>query len=121
MFPKCFFSCWWIGVGLALFGIVPLATPADQKITVTGKLIRAMAIGGESTGWAIQLDPEIVIDGKSVHSIEVSFADIKKLQELENKRVEASGTLSRRHGVERGYRPVLHIASIRAAAGKAGR
>jgi len=43
-----------------------------QKITVTGKLDRVMAIGGESTGWAIQLDSEAAIDGKQVNSIEVA-------------------------------------------------
>jgi len=45
-------------------------TPA-QKITVTGKLGRVMAIGGESTGWTILLDSEATIDGKQVNSVEV--------------------------------------------------
>ena len=32
-------------------------------MTVTGTLTRVMAIGGESTGWAIQLDSAAAIDG----------------------------------------------------------
>ena len=31
-----------------------------------------MAIGGESTGWMVQVDSETTIDGKPISSIEVS-------------------------------------------------
>ena len=59
-----------------------LATPqAQTTMTVTGTLARAMAIGGESTGWSIQVDPEIAVDGKPVHSIEISYKDAQKLDE----------------------------------------
>jgi hypothetical protein len=103
-----------IGVGLtvALSCICFEATAQEQKITVTGKLIRALAIGGESTGWVIQLESEISIDGKPVNSIEVDSHDIEKLKKLENKRVRASGKLSHRHGVETGNRSILDVSSI---------
>jgi hypothetical protein len=86
-----------------------------QKTTVTGKLSRVMAIGGESTGWSIQLDSEITVDGKQLNSIEIDYADAKTLQALENKRVKAKGRLADRHGVETGDRPVLDISSIKEA------
>jgi heat shock protein HslJ len=82
-----------IGTGLilALFCICLYAEMPAQKITVTGKLTRVMAIGGESTGWAIQLDSEATIDGKQVNSIEVDSRKTKRLEKLENKHVEATG------------------------------
>lgn len=90
------------------------AAPQPQtKMTVTGTLARAMAIGGESTGWSIQVDPEITVDGKPVHSIEVSYKDPEKLAQLENKRVKATGKLTHKHGVETGDRTVLEISSIK--------
>jgi heat shock protein HslJ len=88
------------------------AQPPRQKITVTGKLGRVMAIGGESTGWAVQLDSATNIDGKQVDSIEVNYRKSGKLEKLENKHVKATGRLSHRHGVETGERPVLEISSI---------
>ena len=86
--------------------------PAKNKITVAGKLGRVMAIGAESTGWAIQLDSPITIDGKQLESIEVQSRKTKRLQALLDKRVQASGTLSPSHGVERGERWVLVVSSI---------
>ncbi|HMJ61436.1 MAG TPA: META domain-containing protein [Bryobacteraceae bacterium] len=98
---------------LALFCICFTLISAEQKRTVTGKLTRVMAIGGESTGWAIQLESEINLDGKPVHSIEANSTEIKKFEALENKRVRATGTISHRHGVERGDRSILDVSSIR--------
>ncbi|HEV3483562.1 MAG TPA: hypothetical protein VGR97_14685 [Candidatus Acidoferrales bacterium] len=89
------------------------AAQEQAKMTVTGKLIRVAAIGGESTGWAIQLDSEITIDGKRVNSVEIDYHETSKLEKLENKRVRASGKPSHRHGVETGDRPVLEVSSIR--------
>jgi len=103
-----------VGVGLilALFCVCLQAATQEQKMTVTGKLVRVGAIGGETTGWAIQFDSEITIDGKHANSIEVDYPQPKKLDELENKRVKATGKLSRRHGVETGDRSVLDVSSI---------
>jgi hypothetical protein len=52
-----------------------------QKITVTGKLTRAMAIGGESTG-TIRLESEATIEGKKVDSIEIDYPNTGKLEKL---------------------------------------
>jgi hypothetical protein len=85
----------------------------EQKLTVTGKLIRQMAIGSESTGWAIEFDPAITIDDKQVHSLQVSYSNSSKLEKLENKHVRASGKLGHKQGVETGQQPVLEISSIK--------
>jgi heat shock protein HslJ len=100
-----------VGVTLALFCICFVATP-QETITVTGNLTRVMAIGGESTGWSIQLDSDASIDGKPAHSVEVESSEIKKLEALENKAVRATGKVSHRQGVERGNRAVLAVSSI---------
>jgi heat shock protein HslJ len=100
--------------GLLLLCICLPAAAQDRKpITVTGKLVRVMAIGGESTGWTIQLDSEITVDGKQASSIEVDYHKTAKLEKLENHRVRASGKLGHRHGVETGDRPVLVVSSIK--------
>src|SRR5689334_20866977 len=68
-----------IGIAMILglsFICLPTATRA-QKMTVTGKLVRVAAIGGESTGLAIQLDSEITIDGKHADSVEIAYSKTK--------------------------------------------
>ena len=106
-----------IGTGLLLvmFCIGLYAETPAQKITVTGKLTRVMAIGGESTGWAIQLESETTIGGKQVDSIEIDYPNTGKLEKLVDNRVKAMGTVSHRQGVETGERTVLAVSSIEEA------
>ena len=85
--------------------------PQDQ-ITVTGKLSRVMAIGGESTGWSIHLDHPTTFQGKDVDSLEIDYVKTKKLEKLADKEVKASGRLTHRHGVETGDRLILTVDSI---------
>ena len=85
---------------------------AQNPITVTGKLVNIMDVGGESTGWALQLDSAISVDGKQVDSIELDGLT-KKAEKLEDKHVEVVGKLSHRHGVDRGDWTVLEVASIK--------
>ena len=92
----------------------------DDKLTVTGKLTRVMAIGAETSGWAIELNPALDVEGKQVSSIEVFLLDSKKLEALENKTVNAKGYLSNAAGVETGQRPVLNLISIKPVKEKAG-
>jgi hypothetical protein len=103
------------GLILTLLCISLQAQTPDQKLTVTGKLRRAVAIGGETTGWVIQLESEITVDGKQVNSIELDYHETSKLEKLENQRVQVVGTLSHRQGVEAGERTVLVASSIRGA------
>jgi hypothetical protein len=107
----------WIGMGLIAMTlcIVIHAQTEVQKVTVIGKLTRVMAVGGESTGWAIQTDSAVSIDGKSLDSVEIEFGDKAKLQTLENERVRANGKITHRHGVESGDRLVLEVSSIKKA------
>jgi hypothetical protein len=112
---------------LVLFCLVaPIPNPAQSnksdnsdKITVTGKLTRVMAIGAETSGWAVELNPPFSVGGKEVSSIEVVVADSKKLESLENKIVIAKGSLSNASGIETGERPVLNVSSIKLAKHKA--
>ena len=102
---------------LTLLCISLQAQTQDQKLTVTGKLRRAVAIGGETTGWVIQLESEITVDGKQVNSIELDYHKTSKLEKLENQRVQVVGTLSHRQGVEAGERTVLVASSIKGSQG----
>jgi len=108
---------------LVLFCLAaPIRTPAQSdksaqsdKISVTGKLTRVMAVGAETSGWAVELNPPFSVNGKEVNSIEIVVADSKKLESLENKMVTAKGTLSNASGIETGERPVLNVSSIKLA------
>ena len=97
---------------LAILGVHVQAQTTARQTTVTGKLSRVVAIGGESTGWAIQLDPESTIHGKRVESIEVDYPNTERLVKLADKHVKATGTLSHRHGVETGERLILVVSSM---------
>jgi len=91
------------------------AQPREPEITVTGKLVRVMATGGESTGWAIDFESPTDIGGRRVDSIQVRYRSAGKLEKLENKSVKASGKLTYRQGVETGEQPVLDVSSIKEA------
>ena len=92
----------------------------SKKITVSGKLTRAMAIGAETSGWSIELASETTIDGKPLHALEVTTSDSQIFQSLENKNVKAKGKLTYVSGVETGKRPVLSISSIKEVKVKTG-
>lgn len=85
------------------------------KVTVTGTLNRMMAIGAETTGWAIDLGSEITIDGKPMHSVEISYPKTSRLEKLSGKKVEAVGKMMHHQGVETGDRLVLKVSSIKAS------
>jgi hypothetical protein len=103
-----------------VFGLVLLCACLEaqtdvQKVTVMGKLTHVMAIGGESTGWAIEVESPLTVDGKELHSIEVDYKKTSKLQKLENKRVSATGKMTHRKAVETGDRLVLEAVSVKEA------
>jgi hypothetical protein len=106
-----------LSIGLILvFSALASEAPAQgPKMIVTGELQRVMAIGGESTGWVVQLESKTSIDGKDATSIEIEYSNTGRLEVLENKRVEARGVLSHRQGVETGERTVLVVSSLRKA------
>ena len=101
------------GLFLALVCIYLRAQPSEQNITVTGKLVRAMFIGGESTGWILELESAVTFDGKAVNSILVSYRKTEQLENLENARVRVTGKIAHRHEVGKGDHLVLDISSIK--------
>src|SRR5215831_341167 len=70
---------------LALCCVELEAETQIQKVTVMGKLIRVMAVGSETSGWAIQTESEITIDGKKLDSIEVDYPDKGNAREVEQR------------------------------------
>ncbi|MGA3225802.1 MAG: hypothetical protein ABSC65_18700 [Acidobacteriaceae bacterium] len=105
-------------VMLAWFCICNFAETPPQKITLRGTLTRVMAIGGESTGWTIQLDSETTIDGKPVSSIQVHDSrQPGRLESLVDKRVRIVGKVHHRHGVEIGTQPFIEVSSIKELGG----
>lgn len=83
----------------------------DGAITVRGTLVRVAAIGGETTGWAVRLDEAATLDGRLTEALEVD-GPVQQFATLEDKRVEATGKVTIRHGVERREWPVLEISNI---------
>lgn len=103
------------GLILALVSVYMQALPPKRTVTLTGKLSRAMAIGGESTGWSLELESTITIDGKQLTSIQVDYRNPGTLEKLQDKRITATGKLTHRQGVETGDQPVLEISSVKEA------
>lgn len=88
------------------------------EIILRGKLSHVMGIGGETTGWSLELQSEVTLEGQTLHSIEVSGPP-KRLARLADQYVRARGFVKHRHGVERKDWLVLEITSIRAIPPKA--
>ena len=87
--------------------------PQPGELTLIGKLSHVMGIGGETTGWSLELQSEVTLEGQTLHSIEVSGPP-KRLARLTNQDVKARGFVKHHHGVERKDWLVLEISSIRA-------
>jgi hypothetical protein len=87
-------------------------TPVEGTVEATGKLVKVMAVGAESSGWEIQFENEVSFGGNSVHSIEVE-GDVKKFGKLENKKVTVKGMILHRSGTERKDRMVFVAQKIK--------
>ena len=90
------------------------AKPGEEHVTVRGRLTRVAAIGAETTGWAIQLDAPLTVEGNELRRIEI-YGDEKRWSHLAEKKVEATGKISFREGIERGRYPVLEVQTIQEA------
>jgi hypothetical protein len=82
------------------------------EVVLIGKLTHAMGVGGETTGWSLELKSDLTFEGQSLRSIEVS-GSAKKLAKLADQEVKARGFIKHRHGVERKDWLVLEVTSIR--------
>jgi len=92
---------------------VPTPPKAPEvRYTVTGKLARQMAIGGETAGWAVYLDGPREIGGRTLTRVEIDPAG-NKVDDFEDRWVEISGILQKRPGIERGEYWVIVVDTIR--------
>jgi len=92
---------------------LPQEVQPVKKLSIIGKLTRVMAIGGESTGWSLELKRSIALEGKKMRSIEIS-GPAEEFEKLNGQRVRAKGSLTHRTGVERADHLVLEVTSISA-------
>ena len=105
--------------GCLLFPLLFARSLAQQKplqpgeVVLVGKLGHVMGIGGETTGWALELRTEVTLEGQKMNSIEVS-GPAEKLAKLADRPVKARGFVKHHHGVERKDWLVLELSSIRA-------
>lgn len=108
-----FFTC-----TLILMLCVSAVTLAQKKalqpgeIILTGKLTRVMGVGGETTGWQLELQSDVTLEGQTMRSIEVA-GPAKRLARLADQEVKARGFVKHHHGVERKDWLVLELTSIR--------
>ena len=104
------------GIGLLMLCVcarcAAQGTPVEGTVEATGKLVKVMAVGAESTGWTMQFENEVSFGGTGVHSIEVE-GDAKKFGKLENKKVTAKGMIVHRSGVEAKDRMVFVVQKIK--------
>jgi hypothetical protein len=85
----------------------------SKKLTVLGTLTEEKVIDSNAAGWTIQLNPVIMIDGQQITWLEVKSSNPEKLEPLEDKFVQATGTLSFISSTDAGECPVLALSSIK--------
>ena len=109
-------------INVVIFAVVAAAAPRAHtqskplqsgEVILLGKLSQVMGIGGETTGWSLELKSEVTLEGQTFRSIEVSGRP-KRLARLANQDVKARGFVKHHHGVERKDWLVLEISSIHA-------
>ncbi|MBI3894807.1 MAG: hypothetical protein HY313_02635 [Acidobacteria bacterium] len=105
-------------LGFLLMGGFVLESSSQERDTTgeqfAGKLVRVVAIGGETTGWAVRLDSERQIGDTTIRQVEVDSGPSQiSLESFQDKRVEITGTLTWRRGVERKKYPVVILETIR--------
>ena len=102
---------------LALFSAISFDANSfvvrSRRLTVLGTLTGEMAIGGKSADWCIQLNPVIMLEGTQISSLEIKSTDTQRLASLEDKFVEAKGTLTFVSGGAIVQRPVFELSSIK--------
>ena len=92
----------------------------SKRLTVLGTLTDDMIVGTENSGWTIQLNPVIIVDGKLITSIQVKSPRSHQLESLEDKFVQAKGKLTFISGIDIWQRPVFELSSIKEHKGRKG-
>jgi hypothetical protein len=115
-------------VCVTLLSVLPTAcvpagsfTVKSKKLTVMGTLTGQVAVGDESAGWSIQLNPVIMVDGTQIASLEIKSSDKGKLESLEDKFVQAKGKMTVILGPDAVNAPVFELSWIREHKGKKSR
>jgi len=73
---------------------IPASTPAAEEkgevVELTGILVKVSLVGTSTTGWELHMPAPVVIDGKSLSSVELD-GDGGKFRKLENLRIGVKG------------------------------
>lgn len=102
--------CAFVAFALCLY--LPLHAKS-RHLTVTGKLMQVAIAGSDSaSGWTLQLNPVITLDGRQLGSLEIKTPHPQKLDPLQDEFVQASGTLTIINAGSSSECPVLKLASI---------
>ena len=93
------------------FDAKPVQSP--QKLTLAGKLVQVFAVGGETTGWALELGEAREIENNNIRSLELDPAPHGlRFDSFNGKQVEVTGFFQWREGVERKRYLVLIVETI---------
>ena len=84
----------------------------SKTLTVLGTLTDEIT-GDAEGGWALQLNPVIMVDGRQISALEIKSADKHKLLPLADKFVEARGKLTLVIKGENSRAPVFELWSIK--------
>jgi hypothetical protein len=91
-----------------------LSDQGPAKVTVVGILSRVVVIGGETTGWMMELNRSFLIYGKPLLEIDVDPRD-QSVEKYRDKHVKLSGNVTIRKGKERGEYLVIELETIQLA------
>ncbi len=110
MTGKIHFVCFFLVVNLLIHGGCEFEK--EESFEATGYIRDAVAVGGETTGWVIELDEAVNLEGKLYSRIDVESQSIN-FEEYRDEHVEVSGEIKWREGLERGRYPVLFVHEIK--------
>ncbi len=96
--------------GCAVAGQVTIVQ-IGATVTVTGVLQRVVAIGGETPGWTLRLDRAVRIGARTYRTVDIDPAG-RDLAPYVGRRVQITGRLEMRTGVERGNYPVIVVHQV---------
>ena len=85
----------------------------SKKLTVLGTLTEDTPSPANNLGWTIQLNPVIMVDGRQITALEIKSSDAHRLVPLEDKFVQATGTLIFISSAESDQCPIFELSSIK--------
>lgn len=88
-------------------------TGRSKRLTVMGTLTEVPPLSAETSGWSIQLNPVIMVNGQQITFLEIKSSNPQRLESLEDKFVQATGTLTFTSSSNSVRCPVLELSSIK--------